>query len=103
MVTIQTLDRYTREHHLIGSIDFIKIDAEGCELSIIHGARETISRDKPVIVVECDGNFIGEQKQKTFFATMAELGYDGFFFTENGRKPIEAFDLSKHQRQDLPR
>jgi hypothetical protein len=54
-------------------------------------------------VAECDGNFIGETNQQKFFALMAECGYDGFFFTENGRKPISEFDLSQHQRQDLPK
>lgn len=37
---------------LISPIDFMKIDVEGYESFVIRGARETIQRDKPVIVVE---------------------------------------------------
>lgn len=36
-------------------IDFIKIDTEGFELSILKGARETIIRNKPLIQVESNG------------------------------------------------
>lgn len=34
------------------SIDFIKIDVEGFEKNVLEGARDTISRDLPIVVVE---------------------------------------------------
>jgi FkbM family methyltransferase len=33
-------------------IDFLKIDAEGYETAILHGAEQTIRRDKPVVILE---------------------------------------------------
>lgn len=33
-------------------VDFIKIDVQGMELDVLNGAKETISRCKPVIVIE---------------------------------------------------
>lgn len=36
----------------IGRIDFIKIDVDGHELSVLQGASETIERDKPPIFIE---------------------------------------------------
>jgi FkbM family methyltransferase len=33
-------------------IDFIKIDVEGYELHVLHGAEQTLRRDKPVIIFE---------------------------------------------------
>jgi len=33
-------------------VDFIKIDCEGYELPVVHGAKETIVRCKPTIIVE---------------------------------------------------
>ncbi len=35
-----------------GRIDFIKIDVEGYELNVLNGAKDTIKRCKPVIIVE---------------------------------------------------
>jgi len=34
-------------------VDLLKIDVEGYEVSVMRGARVTIMRDKPAIVVEC--------------------------------------------------
>jgi hypothetical protein len=33
-------------------VDYIKVDCEGYELPILTGARETILRNRPIIVVE---------------------------------------------------
>lgn len=50
-IPIRTLDSYDLLH-----VDLIKIDTEGFEGCVIEGASETISRDKPVIVFEDNGN-----------------------------------------------
>lgn len=50
-VPIRTLDSYN-----LAQVDLIKIDTEGFEGCVIAGAFETISRDKPVIVFEDNGN-----------------------------------------------
>lgn len=48
-------------------VDFIKIDVEGYELPVVKGARETLLRNKPIIVVEQKGNdvkFYGGQRNE---------------------------------------
>jgi FkbM family methyltransferase len=35
-------------------LDFLKIDVEGMELDVLHGATETVSRHRPVISAEAD-------------------------------------------------
>lgn len=46
-VEVRTLDSFEFQH-----VDFIKIDVEGFEPGVIEGARETILRCRPVMVVE---------------------------------------------------
>ena len=47
-VELNTLD------NIMGStqVDFIKIDVEGAELQVLRGAKQTIARDRPLIVFE---------------------------------------------------
>jgi len=51
-------------------VDFIKIDAEGCEISVLSGLGNTISRDRPTIFVEVDE--INEQGFRRF---LDKFGY----------------------------
>jgi FkbM family methyltransferase len=60
-------------------VDFIKIDVEGYELPVVEGARETIRRCRPNIVVEQKGN-----DQPYGEARNAALAY----LTGLGMKPI---------------
>ena len=45
-----SLDAYVRNTGLIP--DLIKIDTEGTELSVLQGAKETISKHRPVLILE---------------------------------------------------
>ena len=47
---LTTLDSYVQDHHL-DSVDFIKMDTEGAELSILKGATNTITRFKPILAL----------------------------------------------------
>jgi FkbM family methyltransferase len=46
-VPLRTLDSFNFEN-----VSFIKIDVEGSELDVLEGARRTISRDRPNLLVE---------------------------------------------------
>lgn len=48
---VKTLDGFVKEADL-GRIDFIKIDVDGAEYSVLSGGMETLRRDLPVIVTE---------------------------------------------------
>ena len=51
-VTVEcpSIDAYVRNTGLIP--DLIKIDTEGTELSVVQGAKETIAKYKPILVLE---------------------------------------------------
>lgn len=50
-IHMRTIDSYGFEQ-----VDFIKIDVEGFELGVVQGARETLLRCKPYMVLEQKGN-----------------------------------------------
>lgn len=45
-------DMRTLDSFCLNEVDFIKIDTEGFELPIVQGARDTILRNRPIMVVE---------------------------------------------------
>jgi FkbM family methyltransferase len=51
-VDVTTLDNVETE-----SVRFIKIDVEGTEMDVIEGARATIARDRPILLVELLAGF----------------------------------------------
>ncbi|MDQ6765626.1 MAG: FkbM family methyltransferase [Verrucomicrobiota bacterium] len=50
-ITVKTLDAAVTETNW-DKVDFIKIDAEGYEQSVIDGGRETVARFRPMVVLE---------------------------------------------------
>ncbi len=60
-ITVKTLDSYFAETNLSRRLDFIKIDVEGFEMSVLQGARTTIERWRPTLFVELDDRNLREQ------------------------------------------
>jgi FkbM family methyltransferase len=63
---METIDSFD-----LDALHFLKIDAEGSELAIIRGARETIERHRPIIYCENDR----EEKSAALIAELIELRY----------------------------
>ncbi|MGH7119407.1 MAG: FkbM family methyltransferase [Acetobacteraceae bacterium] len=93
-VPVRTLDA-----SFVGGAGFIKIDVEGHEESVLDGARGTIERCRPNLVIEaverlapgCVGRIA------TIFR---DRGYDGFFQHGWSLLPVERFDAASMQREE---
>lgn len=84
-VTETTLDAVAAELAL-DRLDFIKADIEGNEMRLLAGARETIARFRPRLLVELNDAHLARagDAMADAFAFLAGLGYRGFVVGPNG-------------------
>jgi hypothetical protein len=78
--------------------DFIKIDVEGHELAVLRGGRQTLATHKPTLLVECEARHRPDGDVRPVFDFLASLGYEGSFFWQGRRRPLDEFDVAVHQR-----
>ena len=79
-VQIRTLDEMN-----IQPLSLLKVDVEGHELEVLSGARETLLRNKPVIIAE-----VTEHNRKQVRDFLSELGYRQTILSEViGAEPFE--------------
>ena len=62
------IDQRTLDSYQFEDVDIIKIDVEGYELLVLEGASDTISRNRPIIQIECV-----EIQPRAFGRTIQEL------------------------------
>lgn len=77
-------------------VNLIKIDVEGHELSVLEGARDTLERCRPSLLIEVEErhNANGVARVEGY---LKALGYDGFFLDGATLKPISSFDSRRDQ------
>ena len=74
-VQVTRLDRYLAGR-LHQPVKVIKIDVEGHELAVIRGAMQTLGRDKPLLIIECESRHLpAGQSVAGFVADIQALGY----------------------------
>lgn len=71
-VPITTLD-----HEALARCDFLKLDVEGAEFSVLAGAKQTIRRCRPVICCEADR----QDSNGKVFAWLRQMGYTLYWQT----------------------
>jgi FkbM family methyltransferase len=89
----------TLDAHSLDPI-FVKIDVQGCEYRVLKGARETLRRCEPVLLVEDFGSHPRSAD------LTRELGYEEYYFSggklRRGRVPGDnSFLLTTHRMRDL--
>src|SRR5260370_18334280 len=80
-----------------GQVGFVKIDVEGHELAVLHGARETIMRCHPRLLVEIEERHSNGGVLRTA-AFLDALGYRGYYVHARRLAPIECFSADALQQ-----
>lgn len=87
-IEIKTLDSLRNE-----PADFIKVDVEGFELAVLHGAAETISKDKPILFIEIANRIKSRNfKNEKYAETLAWLKDHGYRIWKCHNNAIEEID-----------
>lgn len=80
----------------LDNVGLVKIDVEGHELAVLRGAADTLTRNRPAVLVEAE-----ERHHPDAVAGITEflagLGYAGYFEVDGTRRPVEEFDAAEHQ------
>ena len=74
-VPVASLDDWTSRRRLAG-LDLIKMDIEGAEVEALEGARETLRRDRPDLLIQAYHQRDGSRTFERCEAELRSLGYD---------------------------
>lgn len=97
-VQTRTLDSFG-----LVNVGFLKIDAEGHELAVLRGARDTIGRDRPVVFVESEARHAHGAPATVINLMRDHHGYRRAAFVRRWRLiDIEGFDVDRDQLRLLP-
>ena len=97
-VKTASLDEYfSGETAKIGAI---KIDVEGHELRVLHGAAGVIEAHRPTILCECEERHASGDHVAAVLDFMAGRNYRGFFVDRSKLRPVAEFDVRIHQKQE---
>jgi FkbM family methyltransferase len=81
----------------LGPVGFMKIDVEGHELAVLAGARRTIARDRPKMVVEIEEKHTGRPIED-MIAEVEAMGYCAHALIGGRLAPAGEIDLAAHHR-----
>lgn len=88
-VDVRTLDSFCNEKSE-ERLDAVKIDVEGYEVRVLHGAHQTISKFKPAIVIEfwTPGLKRAEATVDDIADVLGEMGYELFIPMRGNLQPL---------------
>jgi FkbM family methyltransferase len=99
-VPIRALDEIVISQGLThDNIDFIKIDTEGAEYTVLTGARQILERSKPNLLIEVDDALLTKlgSSAKDVIVLLGSFGYDLYDIGKQGRLlPFDSTHLPKH-------
>ncbi|NGO72808.1 FkbM family methyltransferase [Streptomyces boncukensis] len=77
-------------------VGLLKIDVDGSEPAVLHGAEATVKREQPALFVELE---LRIQPLEPVLALLDSLGYAGWVLPARDWVPLADFDLAGHQRR----
>ncbi|MAY66178.1 MAG: hypothetical protein CMM77_03510 [Rhodospirillaceae bacterium] len=80
----------------IRDVGFMKIDVEGAEMAVLDGARKTIARDRPVMLIEIEAVHTG-RPLPDMIAEVEGYGYRGMALIGDKLVPLTDIDLDRDQ------
>ena len=84
-IAVTTIDTFCAQRD-INRVDVVKVDVEGFELKVLHGAKSTFLRDHPVVLIEINPPLLqlhGPDTQQSLISGLQSLGYDLFQLNRN--------------------
>ena len=78
-------------------LDFIKIDVEGHEASVIAGGAKSIAASRPAILVEIEQRHHPDRSIGSIFDAMTADDYRGFFMRGGRLEPLVHFSAERDQ------
>ena len=75
-------------------VTFMKIDVDGHEVPVLHGAEKTIQRDAPGLLIEVEARI---QPIENIVGLLRDWGYRGWVLDAGTWRPLDGFDLEKRQ------
>lgn len=78
-------------------LDFIKIDVEGHEASVIAGAAKSIAASRPAILVEIEQRHHPDRTIGSIFDALTSDNFRGFFLRGGRLEPLELFSAERDQ------
>jgi len=91
-VATRTLDSFC-----LKDVGFIKIDVEGHEQEVLEGAKDTIKRWRPTLLLELEERHTGIPIQEMLDG-VCSLGYEGLFLDRGRLLSISSFDAGRNHR-----
>lgn len=85
---------------MLRGVDVIKIDVEGHEAAVLHGARETIERERPTLIVEIEDRHNGGRSE-SIIGEMIENAYSCCYVHADRLLEYENGSIDKLQSRAL--
>ena len=89
IVSLSTIDELLEEQGVHG-VDFIKMDIEGSELNALHGARMTLRKYRPPILIELNDAALQRcgSSSREVVQLLHEMNYQGWKINRNSTELI---------------